>query len=90
MYFLHRAFSVVVGSEYTLRGRESVLGRHPVSNVSYVAFVETNSKLIGHGNNRADYTSIPGVMVVEPDFPEGKRISIALSFQFWIANRNKG
>jgi hypothetical protein len=77
MYFLHKAFPEVVGSEYTLRGFDYVLGRHPVSNVSYVATVGTNSKLIGYGNNRADYSfipgaMIPGVMIVEPDFPELK------------------
>jgi hypothetical protein len=39
--------------------------------------VGTDSKLIGYGNNRADYTFIPGgiipgVLIVEPDFPELK------------------
>jgi hypothetical protein len=39
--------------------------------------VGTRSKLIAYGNNRADYTFIPGGMVpgfvvVDPDFPESK------------------
>ncbi len=77
MYFLHQAFPGLVGTEYTLRGFDYVLGRHPVSNVSYVSSVGTTSELIGYGNNRADYTfipggMIPGVMIVEPDFPELK------------------
>jgi len=50
---------------------------HPVSNVSYVSGVGTQSKLIGYGNNRADYTfipggMIPGVTILQPDFPELK------------------
>ena len=77
MYFLHEAFPDIVGTDYTLRGFDYVLGRHPVSNVSYVSSVGTSSMLIGYGNNRADYTfipggTIPGVVIVEPDFPELK------------------
>jgi len=77
MYFLHQAFPDVVGPEYTLRGLDYLLGMHPVSNVSYVSGVGTQSKLIGYGNNRADYTfipggMIPGVTILQPDFPELK------------------
>jgi hypothetical protein len=75
MYFLHLAFPDIVGTEYTLRGLDYVLGTHPVSNISYVSGVGTESKLIGYGNNRADYTfipggMIPGVTVLQPNFPE--------------------
>jgi hypothetical protein len=77
MYFLHQAFPDIVGSQYTLRGLDYVLGTHPVSNVSYVSSVGTQSKLIGYGNNRADYSfipggMIPGVVIVQPDYPELK------------------
>jgi endoglucanase len=75
MYFLHLAFPEIVGTDYTLRGLDYVLGVHPVSNVSLVSGVGTHSKLIGYGNNRADYTFIPGgmvpgVTVIAPDYPE--------------------
>jgi endoglucanase len=75
MYFLHEAFPEIIGPEYVLRGVDYVLGTHPVSNVSYVSSVGTQSKLIGYGNNRADYTFIPGgvvpgVTIIQPDFPE--------------------
>ena len=45
------------------------------STVSYVSGIGTQSKLIGYGNNRADYTFIPGgvipgVTILQPDFPE--------------------
>ncbi len=77
MYFLHQAFPNIVGIDETLRGFDYVLGRHPVSNVSLVSTVGTDSKLIGYGNNRADYTFIPGgmvpgVVIIQPDFPELK------------------
>jgi hypothetical protein len=77
MYLLHVAFPDVIGTEYTLRGLDYLLGRHPVSNVSYVSGVGTQSKLVGYGNNRADYTFIPGgvipgVTIIQPDFPELK------------------
>ncbi len=76
-YFLHRAFPRLVGVEDTLRAFDYLLGRHPVSNVSYVSSVGTVSKLIAYGNNRADYGFIPGgvipgVVIIQPDFPELK------------------
>lgn len=75
MYLLHQAFPDIIGPEYTLHAIDYVLGRHPVSNVSLVSAVGTRSKLIAYGNNRADYTFIPGGMVpgvtiLQPDFPE--------------------
>lgn len=77
MYFLHRAFPDIIGAEETLRGFDYVLGRHPVSSVSYVSTVGTTSKLIAYGNNRADYSfipggMIPGVVIIQPDYPELK------------------
>jgi endoglucanase len=77
MYFLHQAFPDRVGIEETLRGFDYVLGRHPASNVSYVSSVGTSSKLVGYGNNRADYAFIPGGMIpgvtlIQPDYPELK------------------
>jgi len=77
MYLLHLAFPEVIGTEYTLRGLDYLLGTHPVSNVSYVSGIGTQSKLIGYGSNRADYTFIPGgvipgVTLIQPDFPELK------------------
>jgi len=77
LYFLHRAFPEIIGPEYTLHAIDYVLGRHPASNVSLVSGVGTQSKLIAYGNNRADYTFIPGgiipgVLIIQPDFPELK------------------
>jgi len=87
MYLLHQAFPEIIPPEYTLHAIDYVLGRHPVSNVSYVSAVGTQSKLIVYGNNRADYTFIPGGMVpgvtiIQPDFPE---LTDAWPF-FWYEN----
>jgi len=38
--------------------------------VSYITTVGTVSKLAAYGNNRADYTFIPGVVIIRPDFPK--------------------
>jgi hypothetical protein len=75
LYQLHRAFPDLVDASHTLDALDYVLGRHPVSNLSYVSTVGTESKLVAYGNNRADYTFIPGgmvpgVVIVQPDFPE--------------------
>lgn len=76
-FFLHQAFPNIIGAEETLRGFDYVLGRHPASNASYVSSVGTVSKLVAYGNNRADYTfipggMIPGVVIIQPDYPELK------------------
>jgi endoglucanase len=75
MYFLHKAFPEIVGTDYTLRAANYVLGTHPVSSTSYVSSVGTVSKVKAYGNNRADGTFIPGgvipgYVVIKPDFPE--------------------
>ena len=75
MYFLHKAFPQIVGTNYTLRAANYLLGTHPVSSMSYVSSVGTVSKLKAYGNNRSDNTFIPGgvipgYIVIKPDFPE--------------------
>jgi len=75
MYFLHKAFPEIVGTDYTLRAANYLLGTHPVSSTSYVSGVGTVSKVRAYGNNRADNTFIPGgvipgYVVIKPDFPE--------------------
>ena len=61
MYFLHKAFPDLVGSEYTLRAVNYTLGTHPVSSTSYVAGVGTVSKTQIYSNNRADNSYIPAL-----------------------------
>jgi hypothetical protein len=77
MYLMHHAFPKLIGSEYTLRALDYMLGWHPANNLSLVSTVGTRSKLIGYGHNRADYSFIaggmvPGVEIIKPNFPEAK------------------
>ena len=77
MYMLHRAFPKLVDTHYTLDAIDYLLGRHPANNLSLVSTVGTQSKLIGYGHNRADYSFVagglvPGVLIIKPDFPELK------------------
>ena len=76
-YHLHEAFPELFGREHVLQGLNYILGRHPVSNVSFVSGVGTHSKKIAYGMNRANFSFIaggvvPGVLVLKPDFPEHK------------------
>ncbi len=76
-YMFHQAFPELVGTGPTLRGLEYLLGCHPGSDLSFVSGVGTRSKQVAYGNNRADFTFIaggvvPGVLVLQPDFPENK------------------
>jgi hypothetical protein len=74
-YFLHKAYPDLFDKELVYRGLHFLFGTHPASNVSLVATVGTRSKRLAYGNNRADFTFIPGVVVpgvliLKPDFPE--------------------
>ena len=76
-YMLHKAFPEIVDPEYTFRGLNYVYGCHPGSDISFVSGVGTHSKKVAYGTNRADYSFIaggvvPGVLIIEPDFPENK------------------
>jgi hypothetical protein len=75
MYFLYKAFPEIVGTDYTLRATDYILGTHPYTNTSWVSGVGTKSTELAYGSNRADNSYINGGMVpgyvnVAPDFPE--------------------
>jgi endoglucanase len=74
---LHQHFPDIISKEYATRGLNYVLGCHPASNISFVSGVGAHSKRVTYGNNRADFTFIPGAMVpgnylISPDFYENK------------------
>lgn len=76
-YVLHKAFPDLIDREHTLRGLNYVYGCHPGSDISFVSGVGASSKKVAYGTNRADYSFIaggvvPGVLIIEPDFPENK------------------
>jgi hypothetical protein len=74
---LHQFFPDIISKEYAIRGLNYILGCHPASSISFVSGVGANSKKVTYGNNRADYTYIPGGMVpgnylIKPDYYENK------------------
>jgi endoglucanase len=74
-YFLHKVYPDLFDKESVYRGLYFLFGAHPASNTSLVATVGTRSKHLAYGNNRADFTFIPGVIVpgvliLKPDYPE--------------------
>ncbi|HEU4601298.1 MAG TPA: glycoside hydrolase family 9 protein [Steroidobacteraceae bacterium] len=76
-YYLHRAFPDLFDKQATLQGLNYLYGTHPDSDISFVSAVGTHSKTVAYGNNRADFTFIPGgvvpgVLILKPDFPENK------------------
>lgn len=77
-YFLHKAFPDEFGKDYLLNIVHYVLGTNPGANhQSYVSGVGARSKTAAYGQNRMDYSYIPGGVIVgtalvQPDFPELK------------------
>jgi endoglucanase len=76
-YELHKAHPDLIGPEHTLRALDHLFGCDPGSNLSFVSAVGARSKAVAYGSNRADFSFIaggvvPGVLIIEPDFPENK------------------
>ncbi|MBV5283686.1 MAG: glycoside hydrolase family 9 protein [Paludibacter sp.] len=76
-YFVHKAFPDIIDKESVFRGLNYVLGCHPYSNLSFVSSVGTESKKVAYGNNRGDFTAIPGgvvpgLILLKPDYLENK------------------
>ena len=74
---LHQYFPDIISKEFAIRGLNYILGCHPASSISFVSGAGVNSKKVTYGNNRADFTYIPGGMVpgnylIKPDFYENK------------------
>lgn len=76
-YLIWKKFPEMIDPELVLKGLNYLYGCHPYSNVSFVNDVGVNTKKVAYGNNRADYTTIPGgivpgLLVRNPDFMENK------------------
>ena len=75
-YKVWKYFPDMIDPEYVLAGLNFIFGCHPYSNVSFVTAVGVNTKKVAYGNNRADYSVIPGGIVpgliVKEDFFENK------------------
>lgn len=76
-YKVWRLFPDLMDPELVLNGLHFLFGRHPYSNVSFITSVGVNAKKVAYGNNRADYTVIPGgiapgLLMMQPDYFEHK------------------
>ncbi len=77
VYFLVRQYPNLFGSEIIQRAFNYMLGCHPASSTSLVSGVGAQSLLVAYGQNRAEWSYIPGGVasgpnLVRPDFPELK------------------
>ena len=76
-YYAHKYFPEIIGEEYIYRSADFIFGCHPFSNVSFVTGVGVKPKNVNYGNNRADFSFIPGALVpgfllLQPDYIENK------------------
>ena len=75
-YRIWKLFPDMIDPEFVLAGMNYILGCHPYTNFSFVTAVGVNTKNAAYGNNRADYSVIPGGIVpgllVKEDFYENK------------------
>ena len=72
-----KLFPDAIDPELVLAGLNYLYGCHPYSNVSFITAVGVNTKKVAYGNNRADYTVIPGgivpgLLLMAPDYMENK------------------
>jgi hypothetical protein len=76
-YSLHRLFPDLIDPEYVYRALNYLYGCHPAHNLSMVSGVGAQPKKLAYGNNRADFTFIPGgivpgIRILKPDYPENR------------------
>ena len=76
-YAVWKLFPDAIDPELVLSGLNYLYGCHPYSNVSFINSVGVNTKKVAYGNNRADYTVIPGgivpgLLLMAPDYMENK------------------
>jgi hypothetical protein len=76
-YNLHCLFPELINPEYIYRALTYLYGCHPAHNLSFVSGVGAQPKRVAYGNNRADFSFIPGgivpgVRILKPDYPENR------------------
>jgi hypothetical protein len=76
-YRLYRLYPDLINPEYIYRALNYLYGCHPAHNLSFVSGVGAQPKKIAYGNNRADYSFIPGgivpgIRILKPDYPENR------------------
>ncbi|MCF0166440.1 MAG: glycoside hydrolase family 9 protein [Bacteroidales bacterium] len=76
-YTIWKRYPDKVNPEIVFRAMDYLFGTHPYHNKSFITGVGVRTKDVGYGNNRADYTVIPGgvipgLLLRKPDFMENK------------------
>ncbi|MET0357533.1 MAG: glycoside hydrolase family 9 protein, partial [Cellvibrio sp.] len=77
-YFFHKSWPQYTTTDAYFNALNFVLGVHPGSNTqSFASGVGANSATVAYGNNRADWSYIPGGVIsgtalIRPDLPELK------------------
>ena len=76
-YYVNKFFPDIIGKDYIYRSADFIYGCHPFSNLSFVTGVGVRPKNVNYGNNRADFSFIPGALVpglllLQPDYMENK------------------
>ena len=76
-YQVWKLFPDMIDPQLVLDAWNYIYGCHPYSNKSFITAVGVDVKQVAYGNNRADYTVIPGglvpgLLVMAPDYLECK------------------
>jgi len=76
-FFLRETFPDLGDPDAAFQALHYLYGCHPGSDISFVSGVGARSKTVAYGNNRADFSFIPGgivpgIVIVKPNFPENK------------------
>ena len=77
VYDLYSLYPALINPEHVYRALNYLYGCHPAHNLSFVSGVGAQPKKIAYGNNRADYSFIPGgivpgIRILKPDYPENR------------------
>jgi hypothetical protein len=76
-YKMYKLFPELISPEYVFRALNYIYGCHPAHNLSFVSGIGAQPKKTAYGNNRADFSFIPGgivpgIRIIKPDFPENR------------------
>ena len=76
-YYANKYFPDIIGKDEVYKCADFIFGCHPYHNRSFVTGVGVLPKNVSYGNNRADFSFIPGALVpglilLQPDYMENK------------------
>lgn len=76
-YYANKYFPDIISKDEVYKCADFIFGCHPFHNLSFVMGVGVKPKNVSYGNNRADFSFIPGALVpglllLQPDYVENK------------------